>query len=643
MNTGHLSQITRFLILGVFCLGLGTSVGQLQAQDPTVYQDIPFYGPDVSDAVLDVYVPSAVDPPYPTLIYITPMANTDEGLIQSYVPHLIEQGYAVVSVRIRPAGHIWDDSFCGLAWVHTNAAEYGLDPNRIVAFGISGSGMMTATFATIDREVENPFMDTCPHPEPSGAWVQGVVVFEGLLSTPVALAQPFVREETARFSGMPEVQVNEFYDLLIATPPDEWRIAVADDPRHTLIEGYPLYWSVDGDEAPFLLIYGAETEFEWMPDEQAYFAAQLQAMDVPVEVVEKPTLAHSIDALAGHTEEMDTFLAEIFGNPAPVARHTLAAITPENVHQIEQLAVYEQGAVCSTAFGPDGNVLAATGVGNLALFDVSVGRAFKTLTTEYQDVRGVDFSPDGSLVATTSTENCGKTNFSVWDVVSGDLLFTGLEDFEHFATDVAFSPDSKLVAVGTGCAFNMAGSATVKLWDVETGTLLLDIAAPSLVSDVEFSPDGQRVAAATGEGSIHLWDVATGTLATELQGATGRVMNIAFSPDGTRLASAEYDESLKTSTLRLWDLNSGDQLYTLEREIDTIFDTTFSADGRLIVVVGGNQSLLFLDAVTGALLGDQSLRTGNDTISSVTFNQDGTLLATCGHDEMLRLWGVKQP
>lgn len=642
MKIGRLSQITRFVILGVFCLVLGTSVSQLQAQDPTVYQDIPFYGPDVSDAVLDVYTPSAVEPPYPTVVYITPMANTDEGLIRFYVPHLIEQGYAVVSVRIRPAGHIWDDSFCGLAWVHANAADYGLDANRIVAFGISGSGMMAATFATIDRDVENPFMAACPHPEPNGAWVQGVVVYEGLLSTPVALAQPFVREETSRFSGMPETEVNAFYDLLIATPPDEWHDTVALDPRHTLIEGYPLYWSVDGDEPPFLLIYGAETEFEWMPDEQAYFAAQLEAANVPVEVVEKPALAHSIDALAGHTEEMDTFLAAVFDRFSPVDVQQLVPITPENVDQIQQLAAYERGAPCSTAFGPDGHVLAATGVGSLALLDVTAGTAFKTFTTEYEGVRGVDFSSDGALVATTSSANCGETNFSVWDVASGDLLFEGLDDFEHFATDVAFSPDGTLVAVGTGCAFNMAGSATVKLWDVTTGTLLLDIVAPSFVSDVEFSPDGRLVAAA-GDEIIRMWDVATGTLSTELAGATGRVMNIAFSPDGTRLASAEYDESLKTSTLRLWDLTSGEPLFEVEREIDTIFDTAFSTDGRLIAVVGGNQSLLFWDAVTGAFLGDQTIGTGNDTLSSVVFNQDGTLLATCGHDERLRLWGVKQP
>ncbi|GIK64778.1 MAG: hypothetical protein BroJett018_25720 [Chloroflexota bacterium] len=643
MNAGHLSQVTRLILLSVLCLVLGTNAGPLQAQDPTVVQNIRYYGPEVSDARLDLYTPSTIEPPFPTIVYITPMANTDEGLIQFYVPRLIELGYAVVSIRIRPQGHIWDDSFCGLAWVHANASDYGLDPNRIVAFGISGSGLMTATFATIDREVENPFMASCPHPEPSGAWVQGVVVYEGLFSTPIALAQTFVRDETIRFSGMTKADVNDFYDLLIETPPNEWYDLAANDPRRWLIEGFPLYWRVDGDEPPFLLIYGAETEFEWMPDEQAYFAAQLENAGVTVEVVEKPTLTHSIDALAGHTEEMDTFLAAIFGNPAPVARHNLEAITPEKVDQIEPLAVYEQGAVCSTAFGPDGDLLAATSVGSILLLDVSVGRAFKTLTTEHRDVRGVDFSPDGTLVATTSTENCGKTNFSVWDVASGDLLFTGLADFEHFATDVAFSPDGTLVAVGTGCAFNMAGSATVKLWDVASGTLLLDIAAPSLVSDVEFSPDGHLVAAATGEGSIRMWDVATGTLATELQGATGRVMNIAFSPDGTRLASAEYDEGRNISILRLWDLDSGEQLFALEREIYTIFDTAFSADGRLIAVVGGNQSLLFWDAVTGAFLGDQSIETGNDTISSLAFNQDGTLLATCGHDEMLRLWGVKQP
>lgn len=641
MKVGHPVKCTRLAVFSLVSLVLVLGASRLEAQAVTVYDNIPYYGADVSGAVLDIYTPSTIEPPYATIVYITPMANTDEGLIRFYVPRLIELGYAVVSVRIRPQGTIWDDSFCGLAWVHANAADYGLDPTRIVAFGISGSGMMTATFGTIDRTVENPFMEACPHPEPSGAWAQGVVVYEGLFSTPIALAQPFVREETIRFSGMTRADVDDFYDLLIETPPNEWRELVAEDSRRWLIEGFPLYWGVDGDEPPFLLIYGAESEFEWMSDEQQFFAAQLESVGVPIEVIEKPALAHSIDALAGHTEEMDIFLAELFGNPAPVARHMLEAITPENVEQIEQLAIYDQGAACYTVFSPDGDILAATGAGNLALLDVSTGRAFRTLATEYPDVRGAAFSPDSTLIATTSTENCGATNFSVWNVASGDLLFEGLDDFEHLATDVAFSPDGKLLAVGTGCAFDISGSATVKLWDVEEGILLFDIAAPSFVRDVEFSPDGHLIAAATGDGSIYMWNVTTGALHTELHGHTGGVSSVAYSLDGTLLASGGYSANDELGEVRLWDVASSEQLYLFEGSVGDVVDVVFSPDGRLVVTGGGSPPIVFWDAATGEIMASREVGGADDYVYSVAFSNDGRLLATCGHDEVLRLWGVQ--
>jgi acetyl esterase/lipase len=285
----------------------------------------------VADARLDVYLPTGVEAPYPTVVYVTPPAFTDENVMRYYAPHLIEQGYAAVGVRIRPQESM-PDSFCGLAWVHANAGEYGFDTQRIVAFGISGSGPLVAMLGAIDRGVDNPYMTMtdCPHPEPEGPWVQGIVAYEGVFMTPVALDQELQRNNIARLRGLPRAEVDALFDLLIATPPAEWRDIQDTDPAHRrLIDGFSLGW-LDGSEPPFLLIYGSASEYDWMGAEQQFFASQLEAVGVPVEVVEKEGLIHRVDALAGHTEEMDTFLAEIFGRNESTQQRTLERITPGN-------------------------------------------------------------------------------------------------------------------------------------------------------------------------------------------------------------------------------------------------------------------------------------------------------------------------
>ncbi|RKU11257.1 hypothetical protein C6503_18955 [Candidatus Poribacteria bacterium] len=68
------------------------------------------------------------------------------------------------------------------------------------------------------------------------------------------------------------------------------------------------------------------------------------------------------------------------------------------------------------------------------------------------------------------------------------------------------------------------------------------------ISKVVYSPDGTRLAVASGIG-IWLYDAQTGEELDWLTGHTDRVLSVAFSPDGSMLASASTN-----GTLLLWEL-----------------------------------------------------------------------------------------
>ncbi|MFG2367660.1 WD40 repeat domain-containing protein [Streptomyces mirabilis] len=160
------------------------------------------------------------------------------------------------------------------------------------------------------------------------------------------------------------------------------------------------------------------------------------------------------------------------------------------------------------------------------------------------------FSPDSKLLAL----GAGDGAISLWDSATLKKTVTlsgptkvGIEGL----TDLAFSPDGKILAGATQ-------DKAVKLWDairrVEIASLTFtDIGSRSdyvsqVVESIAFSPDGKTLAGSTGGGLIQLWDIATRKLTTTLDERAEDARSAAFSPDGTMLA-ATLD-----SRMGLWKL-----------------------------------------------------------------------------------------
>ena len=150
----------------------------------------------------------------------------------------------------------------------------------------------------------------------------------------------------------------------------------------------------------------------------------------------------------------------------------------------------------------------------------------------------------------------------VWDAQTGQELLT-LKGHTDQVNSVAYSPDGKRLA-------SASGDRTVKVWDAQTGQELLSFKGHTLmVQGVAFSPDGTRLASAGLDGTVKVWDVTNSPEARTFRGPTGEVFNVAFSPDGKRLASGSgtWDDTKKAYVaweVKVWDAQTGQETACLQ-------------------------------------------------------------------------------
>ena len=194
--------------------------------------------------------------------------------------------------------------------------------------------------------------------------------------------------------------------------------------------------------------------------------------------------------------------------------------------------------------------------------------------------------------------------------------------------DIQYSPDGTRLAV--------ASSIGVWLYDMNSDKepALLTTDRPGAFS-VSFSPDGKTLASGCEDGLVRLWDVNTGknkrTFIMKQGMQYGEVSNVLFNRNGDTLLSSSIYE------INLWDVVTNTHKQNFSGGVQRFGRIAFNADA-VIIAKHDNNTIRLLDAATGK---EKKILKGHTrNVKSVAFSPDRRTLASGSWDRTVRLWDV---
>jgi WD40 repeat protein len=112
----------------------------------------------------------------------------------------------------------------------------------------------------------------------------------------------------------------------------------------------------------------------------------------------------------------------------------------------------------------------------------------------------ISFSADGKRLVTGGDRDSGVVK--VWDVTTRKLVFS-LKGHGGKVRNVAFSPDGRWIAISTcdPVAHRLGGGvSTLRLWDGRTGKRVRSLVGHrSEINTLAFSPDSKLLASGSGQ------------------------------------------------------------------------------------------------------------------------------------------------
>lgn len=305
---------------------------------------------------------------------------------------------------------------------------------------------------------------------------------------------------------------------------------------------------------------------------------------------------------------------------------------PKELKSVARLTSFNSW-ITGLAFSRDDKVLAVGAKDGVQLIDIESRSVLRELNTKPGQVRALAFSPDGKLLLAGSYQRA-----TLWNAATGEVV-QELKGHRAYVTSAAFSPDGQKVV--TGC-----DDESTRVWTLNEATPTLVLKGNGLpVNGVAWSPDGTLIAAAIGDdmrptrqGKVYVWEASTGSIKHEFELHTKSATGVAFSSDGKLVASSGVDEHVN-----LYDLADNKALGFFAGHSRPTNAVLFHPDHESVISISGGRAVGKNELKVWQIDGGEELATveaHEAKITALALSHDGRTVATGGQDKIVVLWNV---
>ncbi|UZR97745.1 beta-propeller domain-containing protein [Chondrinema litorale] len=299
----------------------------------------------------------------------------------------------------------------------------------------------------------------------------------------------------------------------------------------------------------------------------------------------------------------------------------------------------------SGLFSPNENKLSVGYAdGSVKFWSTKTKQPLQSFLDHKYQVTCLAYSPDNKYFASGDGEHIesiysvDEIKVNIRETSTNRIIRTLVEESfssDDFINRIAFSPDSKYIAIGglNGGSFKDGYEYIAKIWSIETGELYRTFKVDNDVNAIAYSPDAKYLAIAVNGRSfstrnmLKVWDIKKQKIIYSLEGNYGGMGSIAYSPDGHYIAS---------SCGRVWDAHTGNEVVTFEAE-GSAESIAFSPDSRYIAWGSfSNDQIEIWEVSTGKQI--KKFKELNSRIKSVSYSKDGKIITSTSEDGFVRLW-----